>query len=291
MNYSYNLKFVLGTEHEISYAGILPWLQEYCKLNHSSQYVYNENPITHEFVSCALLFAALPLLQHSFLATFSIDAGFNVTRKGVKSQFFCMSIGDREHRNIPIAFGFFPSESKQNYKDFLGMTKVDPAMEAATNNENNSFIHDRHLSMTPAVKETMDKCLDRTDIVHIVRNCLTYCPTKDLRPLVKAAFSRTKAQHDFHWAQLDLAVISYIDSGEIPKAAYCTYAALALGVVINGERTSNRVEQEMSRSLKIGVRHEEPLVGLVRMAEQNSRLMGNGRRLAEELQVFNNRIN
>ena len=44
------------------------------------------------------------------------------------------------------------------------------------------------------------------------------------------------------------------------------------GFQISGERTSNRVEQEMIRTVKVGIQHEDSLTALVRIAEEFSRL-------------------
>lgn len=104
-----------------------------------------------------------------------------------------------------------------------------------------------------------------------------------MRPLIAAAFAHTKAEHDRHWALLDPRVREYVDSGGMPKAAYCSYAALELGISINSQETSNQVEQEMSRSIKAGIRHEDPLTALVRIAEQHSRLCDTQKRLGQDL--------
>lgn len=82
---------------------------------------------------------------------------------------------------------------------------------------------------------------------------------------------------------LDERVRDYVDSGGMSKAAYCSYAALELGLNINGQETSNQVEQEMSRSIKAGIRHEDPLTALVRIAEQHSRLGDVQKRLGQDL--------
>ena len=82
---------------------------------------------------------------------------------------------------------------------------------------------------------------------------------------------------------LDERVRDYVDSGGMPKAAYCSYAALELGISINSQETSNQVEQEMSRSIKVGIRHEDPLTALVRIAEQHSRLCDKQKKLGEDL--------
>ena len=86
---------------------------------------------------------------------------------------------------------------------------------------------------------------------------------------------------------LDSRVRDYIDSSGMPKAAYCSYAALDLGLSINSQETSNQVEQEMSRSIKAGIRHEDPLTALVRIAEQHSRLCDTQKRVGMDLMTAN----
>jgi SWIM zinc finger len=112
-----------------------------------------------------------------------------------------------------------------------------------------------------------------------------YFPKVDLRPLIAAAFAHTKAKHDRHWGLLDERVREYVDSGGMPKAAYCSYAALELGLSINSQETSNQVEQEMSRSIKAGIRHEDPLTALVRIAEQHARLFDAQKQVGKDLEV------
>jgi hypothetical protein len=41
---------------------------------------------------------------------------------------------------------------------------------ALVNNASVAIMHDRHLSFQPAIKATLPLCLDRVDIVHLVRN-------------------------------------------------------------------------------------------------------------------------
>ena len=260
-----------NTEVSLSYKGILPWLVEFVKLNPGSQYHYEEDLITHRFISCGLLLPCEALLMHSFLDTLFIDAGHCRTPSGVKLNQFILTMGDREHRNRPIAYGWFKSESYENYKSFLKMVTKSPSMEALINRYGVSCMHDRHLSFQAVVAEILSKCKDRLDIVHIVRNTRTYFPKANLSPLIAAAFSRTKSDHDGHWNLLDDKVKEYLQ--HIPKVMYCTYAASEVGLQVNGERTSNRVEQEMIRTLKLGIRHEDPLVALVRVAEEYNRLI------------------
>ena len=160
-----------GTEHALSYKGNKPWLDSFLILNPGTQVHYEEHCVTGEFISCAVLFDVFELLSHSFLRTLALNGGFCVTRAGTKFQLFIMSIGEREHRNIPIAFGFFPVESADNYATFLGLLLKDQRVADLVNSSNNAAIHDRHLSLAPALRRTLNKCMNRDDIVHIVRNC------------------------------------------------------------------------------------------------------------------------
>ena len=84
---------------------------------------------------------------------------------------------------------------------------------------------------------------------------------------------------------LDPSIIDYIK--DIPKHKYCTYAAAAKGLQINGERTSNRVEHEMITAIKVGIRYEDPLTGLVRIAEEFSRLQTSHQQIANILVEMN----
>ena len=80
---------------------------------------------------------------------------------------------------------------------------------------------------------------------------------------------------------LDPSIIDYIK--DIPKHKYCTYAAAAKGLQINGERNSNSVEHE----IKVGIRHEDSLTGLVRIAEEFSRLQTFHQQIANILVKMN----
>ena len=80
---------------------------------------------------------------------------------------------------------------------------------------------------------------------------------------------------------MDPCIINYIK--DIPKHKYCTYAAAEKGLQVNGERISNRVEQEVIRTVKLGIRHEDLLTGLVRVAEEFCRLQSSHQQIANRL--------
>jgi hypothetical protein len=108
----------------------------------------------------------------------------------------------------------------------------------------------------------------------------------DLFHLVKAAFANNKTEHDHHWALLDPKVKDYLK--DVPKEAYCTYAALLAGVQVNGERTSNRCEHEMKRSIEEGIRHECILMAMVRTVALNARLFSESREVCAALRASQN---
>ena len=194
-------------------------------------------------------------------------------------------MADREHRDRPIAYGWFPVENIENYKTFLKMVISNPRTAALINRVGVACMHDRHLSFESVIREILDKVLDRFDIIHIIRNCRKYFPKMNLNPLVLAAFAKTESDHNKYFESLDISIIDYIK--DIPKYKYCTYAAAEKGLQINGEKTSNRVEQEMIRTVKVGIRHEDPLTGLVRIAEEFSRLQSAHQRTANLLIEMN----
>jgi hypothetical protein len=108
----------------------------------------------------------------------------------------------------------------------------------------------------------------------------------DLTHLVNAAFAHNKADHDKHWALLDQKVKDYLK--DVPKEAYCTSFAISLGVQVNGETTSNRVEHAMNQCLQEGIRHECVFMGMVRTVALNGRLFFESREVCGRIRESGN---
>ena len=207
-------------------------------------------------MSAVIYLPADGLLEHSFLDALHIDAGHTVTPNG-SNMFLCVLImADREHRDNTIAYGWFPVENIENYSTFLKMVIANPRTAELINRVGVACMHGRHLSFESVIREVLDKVLDRLDILHIIRNCRKYFPELDLNP----------------------SIIDYMK--DILKHKYCTYAAATKGLQINVVRTSNRVEHEMITAIKVGIRYEDPLTGLVRIAKKFNRLQTSHQQIA-----------
>ena len=166
--------FAMSTEHSeraLSYAGILPWLQEFCANNPGAQYHFQRNELTKQFESAALLLPVDDILNHSFLGTMQLDAGHVLTPMGIKCLQFILTFSNREHRTVPAMWGWFDVESGDNYTTFLSLMKKSQTTFALVNRADVSIIHDRHLSFLPAILAVLWLVLNRIDIVHIVKNC------------------------------------------------------------------------------------------------------------------------
>ena len=160
-----------GSEQALGYQAIRPWLEKYVELNPGAVMRYKENVTTGSFESCALLFPAAPLLKHSFLRTFMVNGGFIETPDGVKAQLFVLTVGDREHRSVPIAIGIYDVESIENYSDFFGMLEENEEIWKLLLSIVVGVMHDRHLSFLQAVLACFPpKTLNRIDVIHLVRN-------------------------------------------------------------------------------------------------------------------------
>ena len=163
-----------GSEQDLAYQGIEAYLHAYVALNkdQGARMHYEEDPVTGTFVSAALLFPVASLLANSFLRTVAFNGGFILTKTGVKAQLFMLVGADREHHTVVIAVGVFNAESCENYKTFLGLPMSVPSINAVFSSKDKrcAAIHDRHLSMRPALLEALPEMLDRIDLVHLQRN-------------------------------------------------------------------------------------------------------------------------
>ena len=177
------------SEKGLSYKGIKSWLKKFVELNPGSSYHYLEDTKSHRLISAAIYLPADRLLEHSFLDTINIDAEHLVTPNGSMLFLSVLTMADREHRDRPIAYGWFPVESIENYKTFLKMVISNPRTAALINRFGVACMHDRHLSFESIIRDILDKVLDRLDIVHIIRDCRKYFPKLNLKPFIVAAFA------------------------------------------------------------------------------------------------------
>ena len=200
-----------SSEKDLSYKGVESWLKQFVELNPGANYHYHEDSTTGRFISAAIYLPADGLLEHSFLGTLHIDAGHTVTPNGSKMFLFILTMADREHRDRPIAYGWFPVENIENYRTFLKMVISKPKTATLINRVGVMCMHDRHLSFESVIREILDKVLDRLDIVHIIRNCRKYFPKLDLTQLVAAAFAKTESDHNKYFELIDPSIINYIN--------------------------------------------------------------------------------
>ena len=131
-----------------------------------------------------------------------------------------------------------------------------------------AITHDRHLSFKEVILSILSKCLDRDDIVHLIRNIMKYF-LKDKMSVVyleKAAFADTKEEFSKNWLHVSDDIKQYL--GHLDLKRFIKVYAMEAGVTINDENTSNRVEQEMARTLKDKIRHEFVLMSFIRFAQQ-----------------------
>ena len=171
------------------------------------------------------------------------------------------------------------------------MCHTNKEISALLNRGENAIIHDRHLSFDKPIAKWFSLVLNKTDLVHLVKNCAQYVPGKhNLKPLITAAMARTKTDHDKAWDTLAEPVKTYI--ADVPKEKYCNYKAFERQppVVLNDSLTSNNAESEMNRAKTIGARHTEPLVIMMKYCKLLNKIMNEGRALANDLVTKNKKI-
>jgi hypothetical protein len=156
--------------NRISYTGIPSFLEYLRRKNPGVQYKVVTDK-DNRFESAAYIVpGVIPLIRHSFLGTLHVDAGHSVDPDGLTFYIFILSVGDREHRDRPIAYGFYWVESLENYKDFFNLILSDPELFELLNRRGIAIIHDRHRAFLPAVNACFPNALNREDLVHIVKN-------------------------------------------------------------------------------------------------------------------------
>ena len=100
-------------------------------------------------------------MEHSFLDTLYIDAGYTVASNGTKMLLFILTMADQEHCDRPIAYGWFPVENIENYKTFLKMVIANPKTASLINRRGVACMHDRHLSFDSVVGEILYQKLQK----------------------------------------------------------------------------------------------------------------------------------
>lgn len=84
-----------------------------------------------------------------------------------------------------------------------------------------------------------------------------------MKIIVRAAFANTKEEYEQNWAKVSTEVKAYLLDAGAKLEQFIKILAIEKGIQINNENTSNRVEQEMNRTKKLGIRHTIPLKGKV----------------------------
>jgi hypothetical protein len=156
--------------NKISYTGIWPYLEKLKSENPDVRYKFATDE-DNRFQSAAYIVpGVVSLLKHSFLGTLHVDAGHSVDPDGLTFYIFILSVGDREHRDRPIAYGFYWVESLENYTDFFDLIVSFPELFELINRRGIAIIHDRHRAFLPAILASFPNCLSRDDLVHLVKN-------------------------------------------------------------------------------------------------------------------------
>ncbi len=192
--------------------------------------------------------------QVRFAAT---DAGF-IHNKHYRGHCFVLESFDGAGKCYPVAVALASGETIENWEWFLEQICRDEEIRDILNNALSVLMSDRHDSIKAAVKKMFPLIWHRKCFLHIIRNLQNnkIRVTAQLRAHLWATQgSSTEAEYDQNMLTLlamDPAAHAYLsDSSKLQPSEWVMFPLYEKGVSVYGRTTSNDVEQEMHRCVKI----------------------------------------